>query len=104
MGPSLCGDSVEEQFPENEDPEEGLSVFQEQIDFITLGSENGKRYGAHGQGSGRMPGFGTRPAEKGLFWIKGGDSGEELGGDRPATGGMLTPEMIEAIVLYERSL
>ena len=45
-----------------------------------------------------MPGFGSRPAEKGLFWIKGGDSGEELGGDRPATAGMLTPEMIEAIV------
>lgn len=46
------------------------------IEFITLGSDFGKGYGTRGIGSGRMPGFGL----------------------------MLTPEQIEAIVDYERSL
>jgi len=46
------------------------------VDFVTEGSENGQRYGQQGQGSGRMPGFGQ----------------------------MLTPEQIQAIVEYERSL
>ena len=29
------------------------------IEFLKAGSEYGKRYGQQGQGSGRMPGFGT---------------------------------------------
>ncbi len=97
LGPSLCGKSEEDQFPANSNPAEGESVLQAQIDFITQGSENGKRYGEHGQGSGRMPGFGQRPAEKALYWIAGGK-------DRPASGGMLNEDMIKAIVEYERSL
>jgi hypothetical protein len=84
-----------------------INPFKDQIDFITAGSEVGKRYGVHGQGSGKMPGFGTRPAEPGvetfqgspgqLFWINGGK-------DRPAGPGMLPTDLIEQIVAYERSL
>ena len=44
------------------------------VEFIETGSENGKRYGQQGQGSGRMPGFGQ----------------------------LLTEEQIQAIVDYER--
>ena len=54
------------QFPNEDD----------QITFITAGSEQGKKYGQQGQGSGRMPGFGAE----------------------------LTPEQIKAIVEYERNL
>ena len=81
--------------------------FQDQIDFVTNGSENGKRYGVHGQGTGKMPGFGQRPAEPAvetfpgspglLFWINGGK-------DRPAGPGMLPYDLITQIVAYERSL
>jgi mono/diheme cytochrome c family protein len=46
------------------------------IAFIKGGSEYGKRYGAQGQGSGRMPAFGA----------------------------MLTDEQITAIVEYVRGL
>jgi mono/diheme cytochrome c family protein len=46
------------------------------ITFIQAGSEYGKKYGTQGQGSGRMPGFGS----------------------------VLTEEQIKAIVEYVRSL
>ena len=46
------------------------------IDFIKNGSDVGQRYGKQGQGSGRMPGFGS----------------------------LLTDEQIKAIVEYVRSL
>jgi mono/diheme cytochrome c family protein len=66
MGPNLTGGATVRQFPNVED----------QIAFIKAGSENGKRYGQQGQGSGRMPGFDT----------------------------ILSDEQIEAIVNYERGL
>jgi mono/diheme cytochrome c family protein len=66
MGPELTGGRANRQFP-NE---------AEMIDFITNGSVAGAKYGVQGQGSGRMPGFGT----------------------------MLTDEQIRAIVEYVRSL
>ena len=66
LGPNLTGGSTVRQFADRE----------EMIQFITQGSELGKRYGAQGQGSGRMPGFGA----------------------------MLTPAQIEAIVDYVRGL
>jgi mono/diheme cytochrome c family protein len=68
LGPNLT--AVREQFPG------GSAGFGQQVEFVSLGSERGILYGEHGQGSGRMPGFGE----------------------------MLTPEMIEAIVEYERNL
>ncbi len=66
MGPDLTGGRANRQFP-NE---------AEMIDFISNGSVEGAKYGVQGQGSGRMPGFGT----------------------------MLTDEQIRAIVEYVRSL
>jgi mono/diheme cytochrome c family protein len=66
IGPNLTNGSTLRQFPEEAD----------MVDFITNGSEIGKRYGQQGQGSGKMPGFGK----------------------------ILTQEQIEAIVAYERGL
>jgi mono/diheme cytochrome c family protein len=66
MGPNLTAGSTVRQFPNASD----------QVTFIQNGSENGKRYGQQGQGSGRMPGYGQ----------------------------LLTDEQIQAIVDYERSL
>jgi mono/diheme cytochrome c family protein len=53
---------------------EGSTGAQAQVDFVTSGSEANKAYGRNGQGSGRMPGFAQ----------------------------MLTKDMIEQIVEYER--
>ena len=41
---------------------------------MSRGSQNGIGYGTTGQGSGKMPGFGVRPEEVGLFWINGGEA------------------------------
>jgi mono/diheme cytochrome c family protein len=68
LGPNLT--AVRNQFPG------GAVGFGEQVDFVTEGSVKGTLYGRHGQGSGRMPGFGE----------------------------MLTDEQIQAIVEYERNL
>lgn len=48
FGPNLTGGSSVRQFPNQSD----------MINFISNGSELGKRYGEQGQGSGRMPAFG----------------------------------------------
>jgi mono/diheme cytochrome c family protein len=66
LGPNLTGGSTIRQFPSEED----------HVTFIERGSEDGKRYGQQGQGSGKMPGFGST----------------------------LTTEQIRAIVDYERDL
>ncbi|MFM2073248.1 MAG: hypothetical protein RLZZ623_3512 [Actinomycetota bacterium] len=66
FGWNLTGGSTVRQFPNQQD----------MINFVTAGSEYGKRYGVQGQGSGRMPGFGA----------------------------MLTPEQIQAVVEFARSL
>jgi mono/diheme cytochrome c family protein len=49
-GPNLR--NVESQFPG------GAAGFAAQLDFVTVGSENGTAYGAQGIGSGGMPAFG----------------------------------------------
>ena len=51
----------------------------------------------HGQGSGKMPGFGQRPGEPALFWINKGK-------EREPSPGMLPDDLIAKIVDYERSL
>ncbi len=66
FGWNLTGGKAASAFPNPED----------MIDFIDNGSVLGQKYGIQGQGSGRMPGFGS----------------------------MLTDEQIEAIVEYVRSL
>jgi mono/diheme cytochrome c family protein len=46
---NLTGGSTANKFPDEQD----------MIDFIARGSEYGKKYALHSQGSGRMPGFGS---------------------------------------------
>ncbi|MGH9184012.1 MAG: c-type cytochrome [Acidimicrobiales bacterium] len=87
FAPNLCDGATERQFPEEAD----------HVTFITDGSENGIGYGVTGQGDGLMPGFGFRPQEEALWWINGGQA-------RDPSPGVLTAEMIEAIVDYERDL
>jgi len=65
-GWNLTGGSSNSHFASEED----------MVDFIKNGSEFGRQYGINGQGSGRMPGFGS----------------------------MLTDEQIRAVVQYVRSL
>jgi mono/diheme cytochrome c family protein len=95
MGPNLRG--VTGQFP-------GGSVgLKQQVDFVCLGSADGVRYGRHGQGSGRMPGFCITPEtklnpENGEVNITPVDSG------LPEDGAMFTQEQVQAVVEYERSL
>jgi mono/diheme cytochrome c family protein len=66
MGPNLTNGSTVRQFPNEDD----------QVTFVQTGSEQGKKYGQQGQGTGRMPGFGQE----------------------------LNEAQITAIVQYERSL
>jgi mono/diheme cytochrome c family protein len=66
MGWNLTGGRANTQFPDASD----------MVEFIKSGSTVGAKYGVQGQGSGRMPGFGS----------------------------MLTDEQIDAIVEYVRSL
>lgn len=66
LGPNLTGGSTVRQFP----------LASDHATFIANGSELGKRYGQQGQGSGKMPGYGS----------------------------LLTEEQINAIVEYERNL
>jgi mono/diheme cytochrome c family protein len=54
LGPNLTGGSAVRQFPNQDD----------MINFIKNGSELGKRYGEQGQGSGKMPGFGSLYTEE----------------------------------------
>jgi Cytochrome C oxidase, cbb3-type, subunit III len=93
LGPGLAAEEL--QFPTTPDP-------------VTTGSERGVIYGQQGQGgSGMMPGFGLRPPEPALYWINKGEPREfpieEVDG-RTVNSGMMTPEMIEAVVRYERGL
>ena len=68
LGPNLT--NVEAQFPG------GAAGFASQLDFITIGSENGIPYGVQGMGSGAMPAFGQ----------------------------MYSEDQLEAVVDYERNL
>ena len=104
LGPNLCDGATERQFPEEALPEDAadeeradFNPLQDMIDFVSNGSEDGIGYGVRGQGSGKMPGFAQRPAEDALYWLNGGV-------EREPSAGMLTPEMVEAIVEYERQL
>lgn len=104
LGFNLCDGATVRQFPEGElaadataEERAGFHPYQDMIDFISQGSEDGIGYGTRGQGSGKMPGFGLRPAEEARYWLNGGEARE------PAPG-MMTQEMIEAIVEYERGL
>jgi mono/diheme cytochrome c family protein len=82
MGPNLTGGSELRQF----------DTTQNQVDFITRGSELGKKYGNNGLGNGLMPGFGVNR------------NAEVAGSDLSTNQIMYTQEQITAIAEYERSL
>ncbi len=81
---------------------------QDNIDFVANGSVNGQKYGIHGQGSGKMPGFGASPAEPATYTAPDGDTISLFyinnGKPRDPGPGMMPPDMINALVEYERSL
>jgi mono/diheme cytochrome c family protein len=89
--------------------------------FIFSGSENGIAYGAYGQGDGggQMPGFGKCWAESDAVGVVARSENDRItdhcagtnvisleahDGEVIPRDGILTPEQIEAIVAYERSL
>ena len=88
FGPNLLNGTTLSQF----------TTETQQEDFIRGGSELGIQYGAAGQGSGQMPGFGSR-LDDALVEIDE-FTGEEIERVWPAS---LTDEQITAIVAYERS-
>lgn len=89
FGPNITGGSELRQFP----------TAEEQFDFVAEGGKIGVAYGVSGQSShGMMPGFGLNPNT---------DPPEITGPPTPPMSSdqvMFTPEQIEAVVAYERSL
>jgi mono/diheme cytochrome c family protein len=82
-GPNLTNGDTLRQFPDRSD----------QIDFVTKGAEFGKPYGVRGIGN-QAPA--VRTSE---------DPGQAMqGGGMPYFGSLLTPDQIQAVVDYERSL
>lgn len=67
-------------------------TLKQHFDLVMVGTEYGRQYGNRQQGSGRMPGFGVNPNQ--------GDTSVPQLGAR----GMLSPEEVWAIVVYERAL
>jgi len=93
FGPNLTNGATISQFPAADQMES----------FISVGSENGIRYGNAGQGSGQMPGFGSR-VDSGLVEEIFDPTAEEfieVSVEWPAS---LSEDQIAAIVAYERSL
>ena len=93
FGPNLTNGGTLSQFP----------VVDQMEAFIGQGSALGQRYGAAGQGSGQMPGFGSR-VDGGLVEEVFDPTLEEfveVSVEWPAS---LTEDQIAAIVAYERSL
>lgn len=97
MGPNLRGGDAVRQFPGT------ILGFNQQVDFVCSGSDEGKLYGRQGQGSGRMPGFCSTPEEKADNPLEVGVNKKDAS-DPVKVGGMLTKQQVEAIVRYERSL
>jgi cytochrome c553 len=77
FGPNITGGLVPRKF----------ASFEQLVEFLTIGSEDGELYGTNGIGSGRMPAFGDNP------------NTVEIEGD-----GMMTPEMVEALARYANDL
>jgi mono/diheme cytochrome c family protein len=85
-----------------------VNPIQDQIDFVSAGSEQGKKYGVHGQGTGRMPGFGLSPEQPQTYTAPDGNEitifYENNGKPVDQGPGMLPVDLVEKIVEYERSL
>jgi mono/diheme cytochrome c family protein len=89
MGPALRAGVIPRQF---------LTV-KDMIEFITLGSINGVKYGQNGQGTGKMPGFGDNPDDNAEDPVLAPNTTDDNPGD-----GMMSEDMIKAIVCYEATL
>lgn len=100
---NLCDGATERQFPDDPDAAADELPYHDMVDFVSNGSEQGRAYGVQGQGSGKMPGFGIRPAEPGVYWLNGGQP-RPSSTDPEVLTGMLTQDQIAAIVAYERTL
>lgn len=98
FGPNLTNGATVRQFP---DPADHST-------FIGAGSQDGVAYGEFGQGDGggQMPAFGVCVGDRDAaeFSPFVGFCDIEVDGVVTDRGGMLTPEQIEAVVAYERSL
>jgi hypothetical protein len=98
LGPNLTNGETLAQFP---GAVQGLA---QQIAFVCQGSENGKQYGIHGQGTGKMPGFCETPAynpDTDDLASQPNIQKQDLGS--PGSG-MMTEAQVAEIVQYERSL
>jgi hypothetical protein len=98
LGPNLTGGSTLTQFV---GAVQGLA---QQISFVCQGSDNGKQYGVHGQGTGKMPGFCQSPAynpDTDDLATQPNIPKQDLG---VAGSGMMTEAQVAAIVQYERGL
>ncbi|MBO0882178.1 MAG: hypothetical protein J2P17_17940 [Mycobacterium sp.] len=98
MGPNLTNGDTLRQFP-------GAVIgLQQQVDFVCQGSEDGKQYGIHGQGTGRMPAF----CQTKKYDPSTDDLAVQLNVPTQQQGnpgsGMMTRDQVQAIVQYERGL
>lgn len=95
FGPNLSGELS--QFP-------GTAIgLQQQVMFVCQGSIDGKQYGKHGQGSGRMPGFCQTPAYDPTTDTLAAQPDVPKQEQGPPGSGMMTQAQVQAIVEYERS-
>ena len=99
LGPSLRGGVSTTRFPGS------VAGFTQQVDFICAGSELGVNYGRNAQGTGRMPGFCSVPAEP-QSSPETGEVGVEAKEptDPETVGGMYSKDDVEKIVRYVRGL
>jgi mono/diheme cytochrome c family protein len=99
LGPSLRGGVSETRFPG------AIAGFQQQVEFVCAGSEEGVNYGRNSQGSGQMPGFCQVPAKVNNP-LETGEVGviESDPSDPDTVGGMYSKEDVEKIVRYVRGL
>jgi len=99
FGPNLTGGATVRQFPNSVN----------HADFISIGAQDGVAYGSFGQGDGggQMPAFGVCVGDRGssdispVFGFCEVTDADGVVSERP---GVLTPEQIDAVVAYERSL
>lgn len=97
-GPNLTNGDTLTQFP---GAAEGLAA---QIQFVCQGSMQGKQYGLHGQGTGRMPAFCQTKAYNPDTDDLASQPNIQKQDQGVAGSGMMTEDEVTEIVQYERSL
>jgi len=98
LGPNLTNGSTLTQFPG------AIQGLEQQIAFVCAGSINGKQYGVHGQGTGKMPGFcETKAYNPDTDDLASQPNIQKQDQGTPGSG-MMTQDQVAAIVAYERGL